>query len=179
MSITATPNDTRFEPIADPRVLVAADLPLLRAELARLATALASRHGLRDLIVPLAEHGTGFLVIDVPELGLLELLDESALAQLSMIWWQLIALAEMTVAPITCLLPHLAPTSVLYRALRDQDAGVLFNAVWTLDPGQIGFRLWRTLNEEDWSDLLSLMRLYRQLHHVATTTNVALWQVTA
>ena len=81
----------------------------------------------------------------------------------------------MTVAPVACLLPHLDATSVLYRALRDADATLLFGAVWTVDPGQVGFRLWRTLSEQDWSDLLSLMSCYRSLHRLAAATNTPLW----
>ena len=161
------------------RIAQRTDLPALRVEFAALASAFASRHGLGQLILPLAECGTGFLVIDVPEPALLEVLDEAALAQVSMIWWQLIACAEMTVAPINCLLPHLAPSTVLYRALRDQDAGLLFNAVWTLDPGQLGFRLWRTLGDEDWSDLQTLMIYYRKVHRAADLTGAALWRTPA
>lgn len=152
------------------------DLARLRVEAAQLAAALAERHGLGELIVPLPDTGTGFVVIDVPPPALLEQLDEATLAQTSTIWWQLMACAEMTVAPISCLLPHLAPSCVLYRALRDQDAGLLFNAVWTLDPGQVGFRLWRTVSEQDWSDLLALMSCYRNLHRIAAASGAALWR---
>lgn len=168
------------DPVAVPRGTTTqgtprAELPALRTEIAAVATGLAARHGLGELIVTIGDLGTGFLVVDVPEPALLEQFDESGLAQISMIWWQLMALAEMTVAPISNLLPHLSPKSVLYRALREQDAGLLFNAVWTLDPGQIGFRLWRTVGEQDWSDLRTLMSCYRSLHAVAAASNVGLW----
>ena len=151
------------------------DIPALRAELAALAMALATRHGMGPLIVTRAEAGTGYLVVDVPEPVLLEQFDEAGLAQVSMIWWQLMAFAEMSVAPVAHLLPHLSPSSVLYRALREQDAGLLFNAVWTLDPGQIGFRLWRTVGDADWSDLLAMMSHYRALHRAAERLKVTLW----
>ena len=166
------PTDARF---ALPRTAPRGDVAALRAEIATVATSLASRHGLGALILPTEALGTGFLVVDVPEGSLLDQLDEAGLAQLSMIWWQLMALAEMTVAPIAYLLPHLSRKSVLYRALKAQDAGALFNSVWTLDPGQIGFRLWRTVGERDWSDLFTLMSCYRSLHQVAAAGNVELW----
>lgn len=147
----------------------------LRVQAAGSASALASHHGLADLIIPTPEAGTGFLLADVLGPELIEQLDEAALGQVSMIWWQLAACAEMTVAPVACLLPYLDATSVLYRALRDADATLLFGAVWTVDPGQVGFRLWRTLSEQDWSDLLSLMSCYRSLHRLAAATNTPLW----
>ena len=147
----------------------------LRAEAAQLATALAGRYDLSSLIVPTDNLGTGFLVVDVPDPGLLEPLDESALALTSTIWWQLVACAEMTVAPVACLLPHLSPACTLYRALERQDAELLFNAVWTLDPGQVGFRLWRALSEQAWAELRALMDCYRTLHQVAELSGISLW----
>lgn len=147
----------------------------LRAEAAQLATLLAGRYDLSSVIVPTDNLGTGFLVVDVPDPGLLERLDESALALTSMVWWQLVACAEMTVAPVACLLPHLSPASTLYHALERQDAELLFNAVWTLDPGQIGFRLWRALGEQAWAELRALMDCYRTLHQIAELSGISLW----
>ena len=147
----------------------------LRADAAQLATVLAGRYDLSSLIVPTDNLGTGFLVVDVPDPGLLEPLDESALALTSMVWWQLVACAEMTVAPVACLLPHLSPACTLYRALERQDAELLFNAVWTLDPGQVGFRLWRALSEQAWTELRALMDCYRTLHQLAELSGISLW----
>ena len=155
------------------------DIAAMRAALAALATALATRHGLGSLVFATPEVGLGYLVADAPEPALLEQFDEAGLALVSMIWWQLISFAEMTVAPIEYLLPHLSPTCVLYRALRDQDAGLLFNAVWTLDPGQVGFRLWRPAGDEDCADLLAMTMLYRKLHRAAESLHVAVWQALA
>lgn len=152
------------------------DIPGMRSALAALAGGLATRHGMESLIATTPEAGTGYLVIDVPDPTLLAQFDADDLAQVSMIWWQLMAFAEMTVAPIAYLLPRLSPDSVLYRALRDQDAGLLFNAVWTLDPGQIGFRLWRTIGDEDWSDLRNITSIYRNLHRAAARAAAPLWQ---
>ena len=57
-----------------------------------------------------------------------------------------------TAAPVEHLLPVLGQDSVLRRAL-EQDAGLLFSSVWTLDPGHMGFRLWRRLDARNWKDL--------------------------
>ena len=136
---------------------------------------MAQRNGLGDLIEPLAGHGLGFVVRDVPDPALVEQLDEDALAQVSMVWWQLAACAEMTVAPVEHLLPVLDDNAVLRQALEKQDAGLLFSSVWTLDPGHTGFRLWRRLDERDWQDLLGLMTTYRELYRVAKERGEMLW----
>ncbi len=154
------------------------DVPAMRSAIAALARAIAARHGMESLITATPEAGTGYLVTEVPDPTLLAQFDEDGLAQVSMIWWQLMAFAEMTVAPINALLPRLSPDNVLYRAIRDQDAGLLFNAVWTLDPGQVGFRLWRTVGDDDWTDLRALASHYRQLHQAAVRAGVSLWKVT-
>ena len=91
-----------------------------------MASRLAQRNGLSELVQPLSGRGLGFLLRDVPDPVLVDQLDEDTLAQVSMVWWYLAAAAEMTVAPVEHLLPALAEESVLRRALEDQDAGLLF-----------------------------------------------------
>jgi len=151
------------------------DLKSLRARAWTLASRLAQRNGLSELIQPLAGEGLGFLLTDVPDPALVDQLDEDALAQVSMVWWQLAAACELTVAPVARLLPRLTEGSVLHRTLEDQDAGLLFSSVWTLDPGHIGYRLWRRLDEPAWRDLLALMETYRALHRLADSTGQTLW----
>lgn len=151
------------------------DLKSLRARAWTLASRLAQRNGLGELIQPLPAQGLGFVLTDVPDPALVDQLDEDALAQVSMVWWQLAAAAEMTVAPVEPLLPAMDEASVLRKALQDQDAGLLFASVWTLDPGHTGFRLWRRLGERDWQDLLDLMANYRALHRTAQASGQALW----
>jgi len=152
-----------------------ADLKSLRARLWTLASRLAQRNGLGDLVHPLSSHGLGFVLCDVPDPALVDQLDEDALAQVSMVWWHLAACSELTVAPLDALLPALPEESVLRRALVDQDAGLLFASVWTLDPGHMGYRLWRCLDDRDWQDLLGLMDTYRALRRNAATDDKALW----
>jgi hypothetical protein len=91
------------------------------------------------------------------------------------VWWQLAACAEITVAPLDCILPLVEEGSVLRRALEDQDAGLLFDSVWTLDPGNTGYRLWRRLDDRAWQDLCGLMDTYRALHNLAEATGSPLW----
>jgi hypothetical protein len=114
---------------------------------------------------------------DVPDPVLADQLDEAALAQVSMLWWQLAACSEMTFAPLEAIVPLLPADSVLRRALEDQDAELLFNNIWTLDPGHTGYRLWRTLHDRDWQDLVHLMETYRGIRQLAAETGTTIWDV--
>jgi len=169
------------EMLGDPSVTLGGsarlDVKSLRARLWTLASRLAQRNGLTELVQPLSGQGLGFVLRDVPDPALIEQLDEDALAQVSMIWWHLAACAEITVAPLDALLPALPQESLLRRALVEQDAGLLFAGVWTLDPGHTGYRLWRCLDDRDWQDLLGLMDAYRTLHRTAAAKDESLWKV--
>ena len=152
------------------------DLKSLRARAWTLAARLAQRNGIGDLVVPLSGKGLGYVLRDVPDPALAEQLDDEALGQVSMLWWQLAACAEMTFAPLESIVPELPGASILRHALEKQDAGLLFRSVWTLDPGQTGYRLWRTLHARDWQDLVHLMDTYRQLRHLAARGGTSLWE---
>jgi len=151
------------------------DLKSLRGRAWTLAARLAQRNGIGDLVVPLSGKGLGFVLRDVPDPVLADQLDEDALAQVCMLWWQLAACSEMTFAPIESVVPVLPADSVLRRALEDQDAELLFNSIWTLDPGHTGYRLWRSLHDQDWRDLLNLMDTYRRVRQLAAETGMAIW----
>lgn len=152
------------------------DLKSLRGRAWTLAARLAQRNGIGDLVAPLSGQGIGFILRDVPAPALADQLDDDTLSQISMVWWHLAASAEMTVAPVEYIVPTLATDSVLRQALEQQDAGLLFSSVWTLDPGHTGYRLWRRLGEKDWNDLLNLMDTYRRIHHLAEESGTMLWE---
>ena len=151
------------------------DLKSLRGRAWTLAARIAQRNGIGDLVVPLSGKGLGFVLRDVPDHALADQLDEDALAQICILWWQLAACSEMTFAPVELIVPLLPADSVLRRALEDQDAELLFNSIWTLDPGHTGYRLWHSLHDRDWSDLLDLMDTYRHIRHLAAETGTAIW----
>ena len=151
------------------------DLKSLRVRAWKLATRLAQRNGIGELVLPLSESGLGFVLRDVPDPALAEQLDDDSLSQISMLWWQLAACSEMTFAPLEALVPELPEDSVLRHALERQDAGLLFKSVWTLDPGHTGYRLWRTLHERDWCDLVFLMNTYRHIRNLAAKTGAVIW----
>ena len=152
------------------------DLKSLRARAWTLAARLAQRNGIGELVLPLSGKGLGFVLRDVPDPALAEQLDDDSLSQVSMLWWQLAACAEMTFAPLASIVPELPEDSVLRHALERQDAGLLFRSVWTLDPGHTGYRLWRTLRDQDWSDLVALMNTYRRIRNLAAGTEAAIWE---
>ena len=152
------------------------DLKSLRARAWTLAARLAQRNGIGDLVAPLSGKGLGFILRDVPDSSLADQLDTDTLGQVSMLWWHLAACAEMTVAPLEAVVATLADGSILRQALENQDAGLLFNSVWTLDPGHTGYRLWRNLGKQDWQDLLNLMDTYRHIHRVAEDSHTVLWE---
>ncbi len=152
------------------------DLKSLRARAWTLAARLAQRNGIGELVTPLSGKGLGFILCDVPDSSLADILDADTLGQVSMLWWHLAACAEMTVAPLEAVVATLSDDSILRQALENQDAGLLFNSVWTLDPGHTGYRLWRQLSEQDWRDLLNLMDTYRNIHRVAEDSQTQLWE---
>jgi len=154
----------------------ATDLKSLRARAWTLAARLAQRNGIGGLVAPLSGKGLGFILRDVPDSSLADQLDADTLGQVSMLWWHLAACAEMTVAPLDAVIATLSDDSILRQALENQDAGLLFNSVWTLDPGHTGYRLWRQLGDQDWQDLLNLMDTYRRIHRAAQASQVRLWE---
>jgi len=151
------------------------DLKSLRGRAWTLAARIAQRNGIGDRVVPLSGKGLGYVLSDVPDHALADQLDEDAIAQVCLLWWQLAACSEMTFAPIASIVPTLPADSVLRRALEDQDAGLLFDNIWTLDPGHIGYRIWYSLPERDWRDLLNLMDTYRRIRHLAADAGTAIW----
>ena len=151
------------------------DVESLRTQALALAAQLAERNGLGELVVALPGQGMGFLLCDVPGPELTETLDQEMLGQISTLWWQLAACAEITIAPIEILMEYLKPDGVLRQALEAQDAGLLFNSIWTLDPGHTGDQLWWQLSDQDWQDLLGLMKNYRALKRLAMESGLSLW----
>ncbi|MCP4126424.1 MAG: ParB N-terminal domain-containing protein [Gammaproteobacteria bacterium] len=152
------------------------DLKSLRGRAWTLAARLAQRNGMADLVEAVSGKGLGFVLRDVPDPTLADQLDEDSLSQLTMLWWQLAACAEMTSAPLEFVLPLLPDESILRRALETEDADLLFSSIWTLDPGHTGYRLWRPLDDRDWRDLLALMDTYRRIRRIAADTGVSVWE---
>ena len=159
-----------------PNGTVPSDLKSLRGRAWTLAARLAQRNGMADLVEAVSGKGLGFILRDVPDPTLADQLDEDSLSQLTMLWWQLAACAEMTFAPLESILPLLPDESILRRALETEDADLLFSSIWTLDPGHTSYRLWRPLDDRDWRDLLALMDTYRRIRRIAADTGVSVWE---
>ena len=169
---TATSNSPLSPKATDPK---SGDLKSMRARAWTIATRLAQRNGLGDLVLPLSGNGLGYVLRDVPDSQLADQVDETAWAQVCLLWWQLAACAEMTSAPLDAILPLLPEDSIFRRALKDDDAELLFESIWTLDPGHTGYRLWRLMPDRDWQDLIHLMDNYRCIRHCATETSAPVW----
>ncbi|MAD65328.1 MAG: chromosome partitioning protein ParB [Haliea sp.] len=155
--------------------LLEAPLVSLRVTTYTLAARLAEYYGLAVLVVPLPDQGLGFMLTDVPPPELRDTLDPALFGEVSCLWWQLAACAELTTAPVNQVLPHLVSDSVLHTAVSLRDPGLLYPHVWTPDPGHWGCQLWRSLSDTDWRDLLALMTTYRAIHEAANRMGLDLW----
>jgi hypothetical protein len=151
-------------------------MELLRDRACTLAQRLATRHGFGELIAPVSDNGLGFVVRDIPPPSVTEQLDDDLLAQVSTMWWQLSAFAEMTTAPVEVLATLVDEKSVLWGMLQAGRAEDLANTVGAVDPGYLAYRFWRQLSHEDWLDWLALAHNYRELHRMARRLNTPLWR---
>jgi len=151
-------------------------IELLRETAYTLAQRLAERHGIGALIAPLNDNGLGFLVRDIPPSSVVDQLDDELLAGVSTMWWQLMAFAEMAVAPSELLQTMLDEESALSPAALSGEGHCLSDKVWTVDPAHFAKRFWRQLNHEDWCDWLYLAHNYRELHRMAGLLNTPLWR---
>ena len=153
-------------------------IELLRQTAYMLAQRLAERHGIGTLIAPLNDNGLGFVVRDIPPSSVVDQLDDELLAEVSSMWWQLMAFAEMVIAPPELLQTVLDAESALSPAALSGEGHCLFDKVWTIDPAHLANRFWRQLNHEDWCDWLCLAHNYRELHRMARLLNTPLWSST-
>ena len=148
---------------------------LLRKTGYALAQRLAERHGIGTLIAPLSDNGLGFVVRDIPPASMVDQLDDELLAEVSTMWWQLMAFAEMAVAPPELLQSLLDAESALSPATLSGEGYCLTEKVWTVAPDHLAIRFWRQLNHDDWCDWLYLAHNYRELHRMAILLNTPLW----
>jgi ParB family protein of integrating conjugative element (PFGI_1 class) len=154
-------------------------IELLRETAYTLAQRLAERHGIGTLIAPLNNNGLGFVVRDIPPASVVDQLDDQLLAEVSSMWWQLMAFAEMAVAPPELLQTLLGKESPLSPAALSGEGYCLSDKVWMVDPAHLANRFWRQLNHEDWCDWLCLAHNYRELHRMAGLLNKPLWSSSA
>ena len=150
------------------------NLPALRGRAFTLADGLARRCGLDELVLPLPDHGLGFILRDVPDLQACP--DPARLVQqVHTLWWQLAACSEVTVAPPDQVVPRLPPDSLLRRALETRNHALLLEQVPVSGPGHTGYHLWCTLHEQDWYDLVRLEHNYRRIRRGAAEAGIRLW----
>jgi hypothetical protein len=114
----------------------------------------------------------------MPPATVVDQLDDELLTAVSTMWWQLMAFAEMTVAPPDLLQTLLDKESALRTAMLAGEGTRLSEQVRTLDPAHLATRFWRQLNHDDWCDWLCLAHNYRELHRTARVRNTPLWSTT-
>jgi len=153
-------------------------IELLRETAYTLAQRLAERHGIADLIEPLLDNGLGFVVRDIPAASIVDQLDDELQAQVSTMWWQLTAFAEMAVAPADVLAKVLDEDSTLGVAVLAGEGTRLSETVRSVEPAHLAQRFWRQLNHGDWCDWVCLAHNYRELHRMASKLNTPLWSTT-
>lgn len=151
------------------------DIKSLRARAWTLATKLARRDGLDDLIRALPSTGLGYAVIDVIKPDRLAQYDKLKAGEIATLWWQLVACAELTSAPLQDLQSILRPDGLLLQALRAHDLASLLEAVPTYHLSELAAALWSRMCDRDWHDLLALMDNYRRLRAVAARERIPLW----
>ena len=160
----------RFNGNSAPRT----DLKSLRARLWTLASRLAQRNGLSDLVQPVAGRGLGFVLRRSP-------IRRSSTSSTRIPWpryrwcggtWP--RAPELTVARSTrCSRPCRRIRSAP-RAGRP-GCGTALRQRLDARPGHMGYRLWRRLDDRDWQDLLALMDTYRALRRTAAPDDGTLW----
>ena len=149
-------------------------LEALRGRAFTLADSLARRCGLDELVLPLPDHGLGFILRDVPD----PRPGPDAAGpprQVHALWWQLAACSEVTVAPPEQIVPRLPADSLLRRALETHNHALLLEQVPVSGPGHTGYELWCTLHEQDWNDLVRLLDNYRRIRRGAAEAGIPLW----
>lgn len=132
------------------------DLSHLRDRIRQLAERLAERAGFAGQVRPLADLGCGFVLDGGPPEPAGDCEEEFCAR---MLWWQLAACAEMSQVPDEVL-----------AGGRFEDAA--FGTA--IEAGDLA-RLWRSLHEQDWNDLVRLMDAYRRLHLGAEACGQTLW----
>ena len=161
-SESESPDPAHFEgrdlpyALAEQALAEGPDLKQLRQRIRQLAGGLGERAGFGGQVRELEDLGCGFVLDGVPpEPGGA---DEEEAFCARMLWSQLAACAEMTQAP----------------------AGMLCEDTDFCPAIEVGdlARLWRSLHEQDWNDLVRLMDAYRRLHLGAAARGQALWERT-
>ncbi len=155
---------------------VPAAVERLRRQAFSLAHRLGARHGFADLIVPLTNRGSGFVVCNAPgPLHAVRLTDADNTVR-SNLWWGLVAVAEMSSAPIDVVSEHLYPDSALRAAITSGDWSGVAQSVSMLQPVHEARQFWAALNEADWQDWWSLLNCYRTLRRETEVRDRSLWE---
>jgi hypothetical protein len=146
-----------------------------RARSWALAMRLAKRFGLTDLTIAVPGDGLGYLLIDMPDDGLLAQVTAEEGDQIRAVWQHLAQCCELASAPRERLLAHVSENSLLGQRLLN---GIppLVDAHSDLDHRRDGGgSLWREMDDRAWRDYVGLMESYRLIHSLVERLGVSLW----
>ncbi|MCB1738311.1 MAG: ParB N-terminal domain-containing protein [Gammaproteobacteria bacterium] len=146
------------------------DLKSLRGRAWTLATRLAQRFHLKDLVAPL-KNGFGYIVMDTPDPAALRQAygdNKAGFEQALVIWGEITAYCEVTVQPQ---LHALLQPGAFLEAIQNDDAYDLAtsNRISTYIPYDLGGIVWGRIDDRAWQDLQGLRETYRLLaqnHHL-------------
>jgi len=158
-----------------PEAEEASELGRLRERAYQLANQLAHAHGLGNLVKQLSDYGLGFLVQDVPDETLTEVLDEDLARLVTAVWWQLVACSDVMAGPSAQVVAQLKKGSTFQTAVADQNPNQFLVAIPLLEPGLVVSHLSRWLTDEDWQTLVALTETYRALHRISRESGQSLW----
>jgi ParB family protein of integrating conjugative element (PFGI_1 class) len=169
------PETTAFEDGNCPEVEGQSELGRLRERAYQLANQLAHAHGLGNLIKRSSDQGLGFVVQDVPDKSLTDVLDEDLARLVTAVWWQLVACSDVMAGPSAQVVAQLKEGSTFQTAIAEQNPNQFLVAIPLLEPVFVGSHLWRWLTDEDWQILVALIETYRVLHRISRESGQPLW----
>ena len=145
-----------------------------RARSWALALRLAKRFGLSELVISTPKEGMGYLLIDVPDAGLLAQTTVEEGNHVRAIWQHLAACCELARAPRERLLIHLTEHSLLGQHVFN-DGIAAGGSLRHFFNETVDHEIWRAMDDKAWRDYVALMDAYRSTHVLAANLNVALW----
>jgi len=151
----------------------------LRACTRTLASRIAKRSAMGEIVVPIGEHGAGYLV-DFVFTG--EQDDAQTKLARATLWWFLATVAEQFHGPRERVARHMPAewsAKPIGQVITDPDTGrhddlLAEYALIGIGP-LMGPLVFAAIDERDWADLIELLQAYRRLKHSVAVTGASLW----
>ncbi|MEQ8692296.1 MAG: hypothetical protein RIC89_15865 [Pseudomonadales bacterium] len=127
------------------------------------------------MVIAIPHEGLGYLLIDLPDAGLLAQVLGEEDDQIRDIWRHLAQCCELASAPRDRVLTHVSEHSLLGQRLIEGDPPFDGSPrhLASQSPGTCA--LWRAMDDRAWRDYVALMDAYRSIHALAARLGVSLW----